>query len=595
MKNPYKINRILILILILFVSNQVEAQIKINYSCRGVLQTFSESQTANQETSQLSDGAYSNIFTPENLETKYNHGYINGLYSIHSMPGYIWTGTISADWTVPGNWFMNQVPSGGYPASIPAGTPFQPHVTSNPGTPASCNSLSIASGATLTIDEGKALTINGILTNPGGSTGLIVKSGGSLILNTSGIAASVDRNITSGANVWHLFITPITQSISASTTSCFNTAYLDRYNEPSGAWVRLLTDDIVLPNTGYSIFFPSGVQSLHFTGTLKSSPVVNSNLSYSAGAPGYLSGWNLVGNPYPCGINPALCSVAGGLNSFAYVWNGANYTTFSLGNTDFPGIIPSLQGFFVRTTSATNSLTLANTAKTHSGSFQKNGVKGKEMLKLSVDGNGYSDETYIRFNEAATSGFDQELDAYKLFGIEDAPQLYSMIALDNASVNTLPGINSNYDVPLGFKAGAENTYTITATGIDSFDVTTPVLIEDMKTNSTQDLRLNPLFQFIASPGDMEHRFTLHFKNSNGIGETKSGMVGIYSNRHTVYVSNPDNLQGSMYVYDLTGRLLSSTEMTRNSTDKIDMTGYSGSLLVKVITEKGITTGKVFVN
>jgi hypothetical protein len=61
------------------------------------------------------------------------------------------------------------------------------------------------------------------------------------------------------------------------------------------------------------------------------------------------------------------------------------------------------------------------------------------------------------------------------------------------------------------------------------------------------------------------------------------------------VSHPYNLQGSIHLYDITGRLLSSTKMTGNSTDKIDIAGYSGSLLVKVITEKGITTGKVFVN
>jgi hypothetical protein len=322
---------------------------------------------------------------------------------------------------------------------------------------------------------------------------------------------------------------------------------------------------------------------------------VYTDLSYTAAAAGYTSGWHLAGNPYPCGINPALCSVAGGLNSFAYVWNGSNYNTLSIGNSVLPGTIAAMQGFFVRSTTGSNSLTLPNASKTHGGSFLKSDDVVRNMLKLSVNGNGYSDETYVRFDEAATPGFDQEYDAYKLFGIEAAPQLYSVLAEENASVNTLPAIETCPDVALGFKAGAGETYTIAASGIESFDAKWPLLLEDLKSNITQDLRMNPVFSFSASPDDMEQRFILHFKNSNGIGKATAGEPGIYSNQHVVYVRNPDKLQGIIQVYDLSGRLLNSSIMTGNLLDEIDMAGYSGSLLVKVISEKCVSLGKVFVN
>jgi hypothetical protein len=457
-----------------------------------------------------------------------------------------------------------------------------------------CNSLTITLGS-VTINADQALTVNGTLTNSSGISSLVMESGASLIQNAADVSATVKRDITAGESIWHLFISPVTQSIQASVSSCFYEAYLDRYNEPTGAWVRLLTGQNVVPAYGYSVKFATGVHSLIFPGTLKASPVAFTNLSYTAGTLGYPGGWNLAGNPYPCGINPVLCTLSGGLNAFAYVWNGSNYNTLSIGNSVFSGTIAPLQGFFVRTSSGINSLTLNNAAKTHGGSFLKDAAVAGDMLKLSVNGNGYSDETYFRFSENATSGFDQEFDAYKLFGLDAAPQLYSMLAEDNAAVNTLPATEINTDIAIGFKAGAESIYTITATGIGSFDARIALLLEDMKTNTTHNLRMNPIFSFAASPGDMEHRFNLHFKNSNGIGETTAGMVDIYSNKHTVYVSHPYNLQGIIQVYDLTGRLLSSTKMTGNSPEKIDMAGYSGSLLVKVISDKGITTGKVFVN
>ncbi|MEI6750390.1 MAG: hypothetical protein WCM93_14630, partial [Bacteroidota bacterium] len=279
------------------------------------------------------------------------------------------------------------------------------------------NNFTIDRPAGVSIPSTGALTVGGTLTNNAGTAGLTINSGGSLIQNSAGVAATVNRDITTGTSVWHLFMSPVTETIQTSVISCFNEAYIDRYNEPTGAWVRLITDQFVTPGIGYSIRYLTGTHTLDFPGTLKASPVTYSDLSYTASTPGYPGGYNLIGNPYTCALVPSLCSITGGLNAFAYVWAGANYNTLSIGNNDFPGTIAPMQGFFVRTSSGTNNLTLENAAKTHSGSFLKDAAVAQQMLKLSVDGNGYSDETYVRFVESATSGFDQALDAYKLFGI----------------------------------------------------------------------------------------------------------------------------------------------------------------------------------
>ena len=460
---------------------------------------------------------------------------------------------------------------------------------------ATAQNITINTGESLSINSGKGFSVNGTLTNNAGTSALLVKSGGSLIDNNAGVSATVERDITTGLAAWHLFISPLTTSVSASATSLFLDAFLDKFVEADGAWSRLVTNDQVQPLTGYSINFPSGTHTLSFAGTLQASPVAYSDMSYTAAAPGYGPGYHLVGNPYPCGINPALCSTPAGMNATAYVWDGTQYLTPSMGASTIPGTIAALQGFFIRTSSGTNNLTLANVAKINAGAFMKNSNSVPEMLKLSVNGNGYSDKTYVRYFAESTPSFDQAFDAYKLFGIEAAPQLYSILPDEIAAVNTLPGIETNSDVAVGFKAGAENTYTLEATGIESFDAETPLLLEDLMTNTTQDLRQNPVYSFTAAPGDMEHRFNLHFKKANGIDETVFKQIGIYSNRNMVYISNPNSLPGSIDVYDITGRLISSTHLTGNLSDKVDVGKYTGILLVKVITLKEISTGKVFVN
>ncbi len=522
-----------------------------------------------------------------------NGGYPFLRFETH-VPAYIWLGTSSTDWSVPANWSEEAVPGTTENVIFPS-VGSEPAVS---GGTVVAGKVTIESDGVLTIAGDGKLTVTGTLVNKAGPSGLVINSGGSLIDNTPAVSATVNRDVNDlSDDRWHLFISPLTTSLQATAASCFNGAYLDRYNEPSGEWVRLLTDDFVTAGTGYSLNYLAGVKQLVFPGSLKSSPVEFSALSYTPGAPGYLEGWNLIGNPYPCGIDPALCAVPTGMNAFAYLWDGAagNYTTLSIGSNTIPGAIASLQGFFVRTNSATNSLTLANDAKTHSGTFLKGGTIVPEMLKLKINGNGYSDEAYIRFINSATSAFDQQYDAYKMAGKDEAPQLYSMLTGEKAAVNALPSIESNADVSLGLKVGTDASYTLTVSGIESFDASTPLLLEDLKTNTTQDLRKNATYTFNAAPSETENRFVLHFKKTNGIDETTGSMFNIYSNRHTVYISNPKNLQGSVEIYDITGRMLRNAPLTGNVLDQIDVLNYTGSMLVKVLTVKAITTEKVFVN
>ena len=461
------------------------------------------------------------------------------------------------------------------------------NITVNNAPAAVCNSLTISSGS-LTINADQSLTVYGTLANSAGNTGLVVNSGGSLIQNSAAVAATVKRAIA-GDDKYHLFISPINESVTAGSSSCFKGAYVDRYQESAGEWVRLATDDNVVSDYGYSINFANGTPELTFPGTLKTSPVSYTNLSFTPAAPGYGSGWNLAGNPYPCSINTALLTVPSGMNATAYVWDetgSGNYIPLTIGAASAtPGIIAPMQGFFVNTSSATNSLTLANEAKVHGGIFYKSSNSVTQMLTISIAGNGYSDKTYVRFHEDATENFDQMLDAYKLSGLEEAPQLYSILPTEKAAINTLSSFSENQQIPLGLKVGAATTYALNVEGINSFEPSVSISLNDLKLGTSQDIRINPAYSFTASPGDAENRFQISFASVNGINEPNSSGIIINAAHGILHVTNKGNSAGMIYVYSTTGQLLATSKFSSGETT-LRMVS-TGVYMVRVVT--GITS------
>jgi hypothetical protein len=473
---------------------------------------------------------------------------------------------------------------------------------SAPQTISGSGTMVFGANGTLTVGNtaGVVLSSNATLNNLTIVSGTFtVASGASLITNGTVTGdVTVERNFTSGASAWHMFCLPTSTGFSASPL--FDGAYVDEYFQNTGVWHRLVTASTVNAMTGYSVNFPSGVHTLAFTGTVNTGDQTFSGLGYSSGASGYGPGWNLVGNTFPSAVDLTLGSwTKTNLDGFVYVWDGAQYvcgpTTYGALGTLTNNIIPAMQGFFVKATSDGATLTIPQASRVHSSSFYKNTESLSNVLSLSVSGNGYQDKAVVMFNEAASTGFDSDYDAYKLLGIAEAPQLYSIIPDNKLTVNSLPSIVADAGVALGIVVGVQASYTFTASGIESFETSTPVLLEDLKANTTQDLRQNPVYSFIAAPGDDQHRFNLIFKQPTGISEIDRSLVAIFSNRDEVNIRNPKSLQGSVEMFDVTGRLINRSLLSGSMLEKIHMANHSGIVVVKVVSEKGVFTGKVFVN
>ena len=495
----------------------------------------------------------------------------------------VFTGT--GDWSETARWSTGSVPSSSSDAIINGSASISSTI--------SVGKLTINNSCSLTLTNTGSLTVSGTLTNSAGTSGLVINPGGQLKNNTAGVDATVNLDVTGGA-LWHLFCLPTTTGITASPF--FDLAYIDEYVEGSAAWNRLGNASTVAPNIGYSINFEL-TTPLSFTGTLNNNAGQSlSGLSFSEinGNPDY-EGWHLLGNTFTCGIDAAQISATGDVNGSAYVWDeggSGNYLPYSINGGGAPnGTIAPMQGFFVKVTTSTNTLNIPTSSKTIGGSFLKS-ISNSEMLTLSIAGNNYSDKTYVKFNPEATANFDQAFDAYKRAGLDAAPQLYSILPNEKAAVNTLPDYTTNSNVALGLKVGASTSYTINVSGIESFDASLPVRLDDLKLGTSQDMRINPVYTFDAAPGDDENRFLLSFASVTAVNELNASGIRVVSDNGIIRVTHSLPATGTVYLYSVSGQLLATSTLNKGETTL--RAASAGVYLVRVVTGKTSLTRKMVV-
>ncbi|MCD4789759.1 MAG: hypothetical protein K8R37_07130, partial [Bacteroidales bacterium] len=437
----------------------------------------------------------------------------------------LWTGNIDNNWDNPSNWSKSSVPVAEDVEIPDVGKAAFP-VIYFPG--ALTGSLTIYPNASLTIAPGGDLTTNGLFTNDGlfliqsdenGLSGSFINNGG---IAGNGIF-EFDRNITNSTPVtdptaWHYISSPI----DGFTTDSIPDYFVNIWDEIIGLWQNIQGTVPCTPASppiplnsmeGWSIKLDQDyITNCGFgTGELIEmiGPFTNMHtgpynilFTYTSGT--NFAGWNLLGNPYPCTIDPLAITWDPNLNQSLYFWDGNVNNYFTWAGGVGPNIPPT-QGFFVNAFGdGTFILTGEERIHDNENTWFKSDIENLLTLKASANGNDYYDLTHIRFLEEATSEFDKEWDAYKLFsGVPGVPQIYTSTTNDMLSINTQSVTPS---VPLAFTAGQSGTYTIDAIETSDFS---NVLLEDLFTGILIDLLISS-YTFDYTAGDDPDRFIIHF-------------------------------------------------------------------------------------
>jgi hypothetical protein len=515
----------------------------------------------------------------------------------------------STDWNTASNWNLG-VPTSSENIVLPSGAANYP-------TGSSTLDYTIGSGFGMVLDPGARATLS-TLTNNGDLRLRSDASNLSSLITGNNVTAMVDLYITGGGSPnyrWHYISVPV----SNVDTNVFwsYTKDLARYisgRPSSGAmegWVA--ADGYVYSNgsqdnqyafnklylrTGYN-YYRSADHKYTFSGQLNKD-TVNAILAYKSGN-NALYGFNLLGNPFSSGLN--WDDIADSIY-YSYPANTSRGLYFTKDNAQCSyvngvgtplgttGIIPPMQGFFVKTNGAGNILRIPVEARTHTSIHSR--YKGKTLIPLVrlavsrdsvfdhfpvfkdsvLTDTGYvysvlidsiafnhvnSDDAVVRFDDHAKSDLDNDFDALKMFLTTDLPYIYSSAGGVKYSINGIPFPVTTVDIPIVVyftTSGNHKISTIELQGLDDYNVR----LFDNVTGFTSDLKTNPNVVFTASSGVLSDRFVLKVsKVLTGIEDVHKtdNMFKIYSSEGELNVT-PLNDEWSgksttINIFDLTGK------------------------------------------
>ncbi|KAF0200157.1 MAG: hypothetical protein FD170_3710 [Bacteroidetes bacterium] len=527
----------------------------------------------------------------------------------------IWKGTTNTVWETSTNW------TNGTPTAVKSATIED--VSNDPilTTSIECNKLTINTGSILTVASVGALKVNGTLTNNAGISGLIIKSDatgtGSLIHNTAGVGATVERYITKygaiGDQMFHLISSPVAaqairpEFVSNAATIPAGTDFYS-FSESTNEWINTRAagdiwntafEENFAIGKGYLVAYPSDVTK-NFTGNLNSAQVVLtcSNTAPPAGG----NGWNLLGNPFPSAIDWVALTRSAGLDNALYYYDNAEqkYRYYLSMPGDLTSIgsgsryIPAMQGFMVHASTNGATLTIPTAAKTHTGQniYYKSTATIPGSLSLKVATNGHEDEAFIHFNNQATTAFDGAFDAYKLRSYSTSvPNLFTKSSDGNdLAINGLPELGETTVIPVYFEAAAEGEHIMSA-NLTSMPGALVYLVDE-KLNKTQNLNSNPVYTFNAVTGDNTNRFKLTFGSVSIDNPSTTSSISVYTHGETLYISGL-NAKAEISVVNLTGQVVISSRSNGSGLHSVNAASLpKGVYVVSVISNGQAISRKV---
>lgn len=508
--------------------------------------------------------------------------------------GFVWMGRSDSNWATGYNWNWDAGRAGdAVPKSWNNVT--IPDVTNDPvistTTQAECVDLTVASGASLTINSDASST-------------------GSLIVH--GIASgTVNAQRYMTGSTWHIISGATSgQNVADFLTANSNIASssgkrgMADYNTSGNAWNPYFTtgSGTVDAGKGYEMRL-TGNGTVTFSGALTTGDKLVSVSDQG-------EGWNCIGNPYTSAIGVKSTATSGTKflteNSTnldpsylcAYLWDPASSTYKIIGdlptgiaserglNQDF---IQSGQGFFVKVKSGASTVQFKSTMQAHQPTTElKSADASWAYFTLNAAAAQTNASTTVAFNKNMTKGLDPSFDAGLLRG-SNGLSLYSRLVDDNGvdfAIQCLPESYSNLVIPVGIdaKAGGEIVFSAKAVGMPTGSA---IILEDKTTGALTSLAEGATYKAtVAANSNGTGRFFIHTSDlTTGVGLVPDGKTGLKSyqaNNQIVIEGNVTSL-AKAYLYTTNGVLLGQYQLQEGNYNKIPAADLlTGVYLVKVV-------------
>lgn len=329
---------------------------------------------------------------------------------------------------------------------------------------------------------------------------------------------------------------------------------------------EVVTTGNAVNGMGYSVLKQgAGALTLSGTANLNASYTVN-NLTNSNWSNTTLqnrhtkSGWQLLSNPYLATLQITTNNT--GIDNQVQVWNanGSFAGTYQPGTVGSNAVVGPFQAFMVHMTNAgTNGSYTINASDrvvtTHTFySAQAN----KLNIVAANNETGLLDQTTIGFDAAATDTFDSQLDADKIPGALNRHTIYSVNNGSWMAINILNSIATTSTVPVGFEPGTTGTFTLTFNGLNSFDATSYIYLEDKTLGIMYNVR-NGNYTFTADSADGWDRFVLHFTPAAQITAANATCAA----EGTIDIEQPGTADWNYTLTDNSNAIITSGTLNQN--------------------------------
>lgn len=508
-----------------------------------------------------------------------------------------WTGSLGTTWNLAGNWSNGIVPTSTTNALIPAGKANYPLV----GNAATVKDLSLETGGSVRVSPANSLTVNGILTNNTGTSGIVVKSSssgtGSLIHSTKEVLGTVERyigaaDLSVAGDGWHFLSSPVPLAAVNGdwTPSGTNDDYdLYTWKESTNTWMnhKLAENRIIefQKGMGYlaayqvaetkSVKGPVNVESVSIMG-LKNTPETTKG------------GWNLLGNPFCSALkwndgNWNLTNIAG----TAKIWNEENRSYSDVNANEY---IPLMNGFMVQVSSGNGLLTMPASSREHNTTSWYKSAGNRIMLLASESDGSYAQESQILVNRDASPDFDFSFDSR--FLASNAPQFYSYVGEEMVSTNAFPELTDDMKIPFAFSGNGSENFKIILKENSSGKT---IYLFDKLTGKYNNLSLMTSYNFHSDLNDDTDRFILTFK-PEGIQESCNNQLQTYYSDGKIcfrVVNGTGTIHAELY--DMNGRSCFRTTTPGSGWQSFTCTLPAGLYLLKVTCDTGILSSKVLIH
>ncbi len=489
-------------------------------------------------------------------------------------------------------------------------------------------SVSVTSGAQVTIANGHTFTIENNITVDAGSN-LISENNASLLqinplaVNTGSI--NFKRNsMPMRQYEFTYWGSPVAGETLIGFSPNTDSDRFYSFNPAPGTnnWVGETNTNIMTPGKGYAIRVPDSYDPVNptafsgeFIGTPNNGNVATNVVQFNGAQLNY----NLLGNPYPSAINVQTLidnSTLGTLYLWTHhtpmannVFTPADYAirtrntgTAAYAGGPIPGIyIAAGQGFFA-SSSTNTTLTFTNTMRVanNNSQFFKTASQPADAqfyyYNMSMTNTtGAFTQISLGYEEGATNGYDFLQDSYQQ--ASTPAKFYSII---NGSPGefaiqgrAFPWTN-NDQIQLGYISTIAGNYDITISNVDPFFATQDIFIEDSVTATVHNLK-NSAYTFTTGNGTFNNRFKILYVDptlSNTEFEANSNSVSVSTTENEIVVLSNDTSIKSVQVYDVLGRLIFTEEnINTNTFSTTKINSKNQALIIKTQLENSQVVSK----